>query len=205
MKLICQLYLATLMLGGLAQAQTGSGLLEQMLPPEVVLPNAATLGLDDTQREKLRSGLAPLQNEMRPLQAQMHHAERELVTMLAAPKPQEAAVLTKFADLGVLESQVKVIRLKMTLLVKSVLSAEQQTKALVLKTAQPTLPGDGSRVHDKLMRVRDGLARWKNEGRDTAEVLRLWEQFQQFSERHWHQQAFRALDEALKLLDAPKK
>jgi uncharacterized membrane protein len=205
MKIIRHLYLVTLMLGGLAQAQTGSGLLDQMLPPEVVLPHAATLGLDDTQREKLRSGLAPLQNEMRPLQAQMHHAERELVTMLTAPKPDEAAVLTKFADLGVLEGQVKVIRLKMTLLVKSVLSAEQQTKAMALKTAQPTLPGDGSRIRDKLMRVRDGLARWKTEGRDVTEVLRLWEQFQQFSERHWHQQAFRALDEALKLLDAPKK
>jgi hypothetical protein len=142
---------------------------------------------------------------MRPLQAQMHHAERELVTMLAAARPDEAAVLAKFADLNDLESRVKVLRLKMTLLVKSVLSAEQQTKAMALKKAQPTLPGDGGRIRDKLMRVRDGLARWKQEGRDMTEVLRLWEQFQQFSERHWHQQAFRALDDALKLLDEPKK
>lgn len=205
MKLIRHLYITTLMLGGLAHAQTGGGLLDQMLPPEVVLPNATLLGLDDTQREKLRSGLAPLQNAMRPLQAQMHRAELDLVTMLAAPKPDEAAVLAKFADLGELEGKVKVIRLKMTLLVKSELSAEQQTQAMALKTAQPTLPGDGSRIRDKLMQVRDGLARWKAEGRDVTEVLRLWEQFQQFSERHWHQQAIRALDDALKLLESPKK
>lgn len=205
MKLIRHLYLATLMLAGAAQAQTSGSLLDQMLPPEVILPNAAALGIDDSQREKLRSGLAPLQNEMRPLLAQMHHAERELVTMLAAPKPDETTVLTKFADLGVLEGQVKVVRIKMTLLVKSVLSADQQTKAMALKTAQPTLPGDGSRIRDKLTRVRDGLARWKTEGRDMTEVMRLWKQFQQFSERHWHQQAIRALDDALNLLEAPKK
>jgi Spy/CpxP family protein refolding chaperone len=205
MKRLLFLFLPVWMLNVSASAQANTGLLDQMLPPEVILPNASELGLDAAQREKLRGGLAPLQDEMRPLQAQMHHAERELVTMLAAARPDEAAVLAKFADLNDLESRVKVLRLKMTLLVKSVLSAEQQTKAMALKKAQPTLPGDGGRIRDKLMRVRDGLARWKQEGRDMTEVLRLWEQFQQFSERHWHQQAFRALDDALKLLDEPKK
>lgn len=188
-----------------APGQEDDGLLEQMLPPEIILPNAIRIGLDEAVREKLRTGIARLQDEMRPVQAQMHHAERELVAMLAEPKPDEAAVLRKFADLGELEAKVKVIRLKMTLLAKSLLSAEQQMQVLTLKTAQATLPGDGSRTRDKLMRVRDGLARWKKEGRDMTEVMRLWEEFQHFSQRHWHQEAMRALDDALKLLEAPAK
>ena len=205
MKLISFLFIAALMTASPAPAQTGSSLLDQMLPPEVILPNAAALGLDGTQREKLRLGMASFQNEMRPLQVQMHRAERELVTLLAEPKPDEAAVLAKFADLSVLEDKVKVIRLRMTLLAKSVLSAGQQAEAMALKQTQPTLPGDGSQMRDKLKRVRDGLARWKTEGRDTTAVLKHWEQFQEFSGRRWHQQAGRALDDALKLLESPEK
>lgn len=184
------------------RAQSAASLIEKMLPPEVVLPNSAALGLDGSQRNRLNSGIASIQAEMRPLQGKMHATEGELIALLAAPKPDEAAVLAKYAELDALEGKVKVLRLRQTLLAKSVLTAEQQAKAFALKSAQPTLPGDGERVRDKLQRVRDGIARWKAEGKDTARVVAAWNEFQRNAERRWHQQAMRSLDEALALLES---
>lgn len=191
-----------LLLASAAQAQSSSRLLDQMLPPEFVLPNTAAIGLDDTQRQALNTGITDLQTRMRPLQAQMHRAEQELVTLLGQAKPDEGTLLAKYGELDALEGKVKVLRLRMTLLAKSVMTPEQHAKAVQLKSAQPTIPGDGSWVRDRLQRVRDGIARWKKEGRDVSRVNALWEDFQKNVERHWYQQANRSLDEALRLLES---
>jgi Spy/CpxP family protein refolding chaperone len=179
-----------------------SPLPDQMLPPEFVLPNSAAIGLSAAQSQALTQGITKLQAQMRPLQAQMYQAEADLTRLLVAAKPDDAAVLAKYADLDALESEVKQLRLRMTLLAKSVMTPEQHAKALSLKAARPTVPGDGRWLRERLERVRDGIARWEREGRDVSRVTELWQEFQSYSQKHWFQKADQALEEALALLEA---
>ncbi len=197
-----KLILPILLLVSASATAQQSPLPDQMLPPEFVLPNSAAIGLNEAQRQTLNEGIVALQTQMRPLQARMYQTERELSSLLGAAKPDDVTVLAKYADLDALESQVKLLRLKMTLLAKSVMTPEQHAKALQLKTTQPTVPGDGRWLRERLQRVRDGIARWQKEGRDVSRVTALWQEFQTYSQKHWFQKADQALEEALTLLEA---
>jgi hypothetical protein len=185
---------------------TPQELVAQMLPSDLLLPNAAALELSPEQQQRLREKLTPLQREMPPLQKQMGDLNTALVALLAETKPDEDTVLAKYHELEAVESRIKVLRMKMTLVAKSVLSAEQQEKARSLRgaPAEP-VPGNGDTIRAKLQRVRDGLERMKREGRDVTQVRELWNQFQQHAERREHQLAMKALNEALALIEAPGK
>ena len=187
-------------------AATPQELVAQMLPSDLLLPNAAALGLSPEQQQRLREKLTPLQREMPPLQKQMGGLNSALIALLAETTPDEDAVLAKYHELEAVESRIKVLRMKMTLAAKSVLSAEQQEKARALRGA-PTEPvaGNGDTIRGKLQRVRDGLERMKREGRDVTKVRELWNQFQEHAERREHQLAMKALNEALALIEAPAK
>lgn len=188
-------------------AATPQDLVAQMLPSDLLLPNAAALSLSAEQQDKLREGLTPLQREMPALQQQMQAANTALVALLAEAKPDDAAVLAKYAELEGIESRIKVLRLKMTLVAKSVLTAEQQQRARTLREgpAAANAAGSGETIPAKLQRVRDGLERLKREGRSTSEVRAKWLEFQQHAEAREHPQAMKALDEALGLIEGGQK
>lgn len=176
-------------------------LIAQMLAPETVLPNAEAIGLSAQQRETLQREIAALQTRMGPLQQRMREETGALVAMLAQARPDEAAVLAQYEKLNATENEVKRLRVRMTLQVKAILTAEQQAKARELRSgAVGASARDG--IAGKLQRVKQGLERWKHEGRDVTRVRELWEEFQQAAEKRHHAEARRALDEALAILDA---
>jgi hypothetical protein len=186
---------------------TPKDLVEQVLSPDVVLGNAEALGLTNEQQQQLQEAIAPLQRAMWPAQQHMRARNDELVELLAAPKPDEAAVLAKFAELESAEAKVKALRLRMTLAAKAVLSAEQQAKAASLRdggSAGVPKYGDGKLITEKLQRVRDGIARMQREGRDVEQVRALWDEFQKRAELRHHQLALKALNEALRIVETPQ-
>ncbi len=187
-----------------ALAATPQDLLAQMLPTDLLLPNAAALGLSPEQQQRLADGLAPLQREMQPLLPKMQAANGALVTLLSAAQPDETAVLSKYAELEAVESQIKRLRLQMTLVAKSILSADQQQRARSLReTSTATAPGSGETIRAKLQRVRDGLERMRREGQDVEAVRTKWAEFQKHAEAREHQLAMKALDEAIALIESP--
>lgn len=188
-------------------AASPQDLIAQMLPPEIVWPHAQSLALTAEQVAELKSGYDTLQLEMAPLQERMRASTAALVELLSQPKPDEKAVLSQFADLEQIESRLKIVRLKMTLVSKSVLTPEQQEKAYGIKetkAASAGTAGGENTIRTKLYRVKTGLERWRTEGRDTTEVRALWDKFQRHAEKREHRQAMAALDDALRILEATK-
>ena len=161
-----------------AHAQTGREIFREMLPSDLLLPNASTLGLDATQQQRLREGLGPLQAEAAPLQRQLTKLNVDFVKLLAESKPHDDAVLTKYAEMEAVESRIKLLRLKMTLLAKQVLSAEQQQQAKSLRGSVTSHASESMPLlREKLERVRTGIERMKTEGRDVTRVRELWNEF----------------------------
>jgi Spy/CpxP family protein refolding chaperone len=188
-----------------AAAEPPRSLFEQMVPPELVLAHADALGLDAEQRRAVRRVQARLQPRIPPLLREMREERDALVELLRLEKPDEAAVVARFDRLAAVETELKRVRLQMTVGVKRVLTAEQQAKALVLQAERPA--GGGGAGADslaaKLRRVKDGIEQWKREGRDVAPLREAWERFRAAEDRGFYRQARQALDEAIALLEAP--
>ncbi len=190
----------------LLHAETGRDIVAQMLPVDALLPNAQTLGLSAGQQTQLRERLLPLQREVMPLQGQLREVTAGFVAQLSAQKPDEAAVMAKFTDVEALESKIKVLRLKMTLIAKSVLSVDQQKRAMALRGSGPSpMAGSSDTIRSKLQRVRDGIERMKRDGRDVTQVAALWAEFQKRAELRHHQLAMKALNDALVIIEGERK
>jgi Spy/CpxP family protein refolding chaperone len=196
---------AQLGLASAGAAESTRDLLEQMIPPERVLAQAQALGLDTKQRQSLERIQADLSPRQAPLLRQMHQERDALVALLKQEKPDEAAVVARFEALNAVETELKRLRLRMTIAVKKVLTAPQQAKALSL--ADRPIAGSGATGTEslpaRLQRVKDGLERWKREGRDVTRLRQSWERFREAEDKGFYRQAREALDEAIALLDAP--
>jgi Spy/CpxP family protein refolding chaperone len=189
-----------------AAAQSPRDLPEQMIPPDLVLAQAEAIGLSAAQRQAVRRVQAELQPRMPPLLRQMRQERDALVALLALEKPDEAAVLAQFEKLNAVETELKRLRIQMTVGVKKVLTAEQQAKALALqgkRLSDSTAAAGPDTLPAKLQRVKEGLEQWKREGRDVTPLRELWERFRAAEDKGYYRQARQALDEAIALLDAP--
>jgi Spy/CpxP family protein refolding chaperone len=115
MKTTLSLFMAALGFTGGAFGASPQDLLEQMVPPEIVLQHAEEIGLTDAQRQVLRGEAAALEAKMKPWQRQMREETVALVAGLTQEKPDEAAVLAQFEKLNRVEAELKRLRLLMTL------------------------------------------------------------------------------------------
>jgi Spy/CpxP family protein refolding chaperone len=202
MKTLLTFLIAAFCLNGAGFAASPQDLFEQMVPPEIVLLHAAEIGLTDAQRHTLRRAAAALEAEMKPWQQKMREETVALVASLSQEKPDEAVVLAQFEKLNKVEVELKRLRLLMTLRMKAELTAEQQAIARKLNAAAGSAPRLGS-MAAKLERIKQGIERWKRDGRDVAQVRELWERSLRLSEEGRDTDARAVLDEAQTLLDTP--
>jgi Spy/CpxP family protein refolding chaperone len=209
MNTLSRIVLSLVVLGANAAqthaAESPRELFEQMLAPDRVLASADALGLDAKQRESVRRVQAETQPRMPPLLRQMADERDALIALLKAERPDEAAVLARFDKLNAIETEVKRLRIQMTLGLKKILTAEQQETARALP-GKPLAENENAApdtLAAKLHRVKQGLEQWKREGRDVAPLRARWERFREAEDRGHYRQARLALDEAIALLDAP--
>ena len=186
-------------LGVAHAAETTRDLAEQVIPPDLVLAHAEALRLDPQQRGAVQRLLSELHPRMPPLMRRMREERDALVELLKQDKPDEAAVLARFDALTRVETELKRLRLQMTVGVKKVLTGEQQAQAIAL---QDKRAADAGTLPAKLKRVKEGLEQWKREGRDVAPLRERWERFREAEDKGFYRQAQKALDEAIALLDA---
>jgi Spy/CpxP family protein refolding chaperone len=189
-----------------AATESPRDLQEVMIPPELVLGRADEIGLSASQRQAVRRIQSEVQPRMPPLLRQMRTERDALLALLQAEKVDEGAVLAQFEKLNAIETELKRLRLQMTVAVKRVLTAEQQAKAQALQEKRRAESG-GSTGPDslpaKLRRVKEGLEQWKREGRDVTPLRELWDRFREAEDKGHYRQARQALDEAIALLEAP--
>jgi Spy/CpxP family protein refolding chaperone len=191
---------------GAAAGQSTQDLMDQIIPPDLVLAQSDSIGLSPAQRQAVHRVLLELQPKMPPLLRQMRQERDALVTLLKQEKPEEGAVLAQFEKLNSVETELKRVRFQMTVGVKRILSAEQQAKALALQETRLSESGAGlgpNSLPAKLQRVKEGLEQWKREGRDVTPLRELWDRFRAAEDKGHYRQARQALDEAIALLDKP--
>jgi Spy/CpxP family protein refolding chaperone len=189
-----------------AAAQSPRDLLELTLPPELVLGEAEAIGLSAAQRQAVQRIQSELRPALPPLLRRIREERDALVTLLRAENPDEDAVLRRFESLDASETELKRLRLRMTVAIKRVLTAEQQSRAQALQAKRLADGGAGmgpESLPEKLRRVKEGLEQWKREGRDVTPLRELWDRFREAEDKGFYRQARQALDEALALLDAP--
>jgi Spy/CpxP family protein refolding chaperone len=187
-------------------ADSPRDLVDQMIPPDLVLAQSEAIGLSPAQRQAVHRVLVELQPRMPPLLRQMRQERDALVALLVQEKPDEAAVLAQFEKLNSVETELKRVRFRMTVGVKRILTAEQQAKALALQETRLADSGAGpgpNSLPTKLQRVKEGLEQWKREGRDVTPLRELWDRFRAAEDKGHYRQARQALDEAIALLDKP--
>ena len=176
-------------------------LIEQMVPPGIVLPHAREIGLTDAQRQALQPEADALEAKIKPCQQQIREETSALVALVSQEKPDETAVLAQLEKLNAVEFEFKRLRMLMTLRMKAGLTAEQQAKVRRLNAAANSGPRPGG-VGAKFERIKQGLERWKSEGRDATQVREKWERSQHLAEEGRYDQARALLDETLADLDA---
>src|SRR5262245_15051223 len=178
-----------------AAAESPRDLLELMISPDIVLGQAETIGLNAGQRQSVQRIQAELQPRMPPLLRRIREERDALVALLGTEKPDEGAVIAQFEKLDAIETEVKRLRLQMTVEVQRVLTAEQQARARALQGKRLAEGGAATgpdSLPTKLRRVKEGLEQWKREGRDVTPLRELWERFREAEDKGHYRQARQA-------------
>ena len=107
---------------------------EHLFPPELVMAHQREIGLDTDQRQRLIAEVQSLQTEMVPLQFEMKELVENLSGLLAEAAVDETAALELAESIMGLESQIKRRHLTLLIRTKNLLSAEQQSRLLSLRS-----------------------------------------------------------------------
>jgi Spy/CpxP family protein refolding chaperone len=124
--------LALLLLAGMAawaqQPPAQDAIAENLFPPDQVLANQKAIGLDDAQRNYVRSEVLKAQTRFTELQFQLQDAMESLVTLLKQNPVDEAQVMAQLDKVLNAEREVKRTQIALMVRIKNKLTPEQQSR-----------------------------------------------------------------------------
>jgi len=203
--------LLSLILVARAFPQEGSPAAARQLPnlmpaPEYVLQHASEIGLSAGQRLEIEGTLCKLGVAAQESAARVRQESNALAQLLAREKLDEALVASQFERVLTAESEVKRVRLKMSLGARAVLTADQmrmleslQNRASPRRTGSP----EQAELAAKMTRIRDLIEKAKREGRDLGNVREMWKRVSVATQEGRIRDACNILDEAAKGLESP--
>ena len=107
---------------------------ENLFPPDVVLSNQKAIGLDDAQRNYVRSEVLKAQTRFTELQFQLQDAMETLVGLLKQNPVDEAQVITQLDKVLNAEREVKRTQIALMVRIKNKLTPEQQVRLRQLRS-----------------------------------------------------------------------
>lgn len=119
-----------------AQQQAPQGpdpIAENLFPPDQVLSNQKAIGLDDAQRNYVRSEILKAQTRFTELQFQLQDAMEALVSLLKQDPVDEAQVMTQLDKVLNAEREVKRTQIALMVRIKNKLRPEQQARLRQLR------------------------------------------------------------------------
>jgi len=123
------------------QAQQPQGpdpVAENLFPPDLVLSNQKAIGLDDTQRNFIRSEVLKAQTRFTELQFQLQDAMEALGAVLKQDPVDETQALTQLDKVLNAEREIKRTQIALMVRIKNKLTPDQQSRLRQLRTK----PGD---------------------------------------------------------------
>ena len=172
-------------------------------PPDFIIANADAIHFTDEQRQALRDDMERTQERFAGLQQALQQEAEALGKLLAQPAPEEAAVLAQFDKVQDREREIKRARFALMLAIRGKLTDDQRAKLTELRAKNPGQPPPGFAA--KMERIKAGVARWQNEGRDPTPIGQMIQQFEPLMRSGQIEPANALLDQALKALESSAK
>ena len=106
---------------------------DNLFPPDLVLSNQKTIGLEETQRNFVRSEVLKAQTRFTELQFQLQDAMEILTGLLKQNPVDEAQVLAQLEKVLSAEREVKRTQIALMVRIKNKLTPEQQARLRQLR------------------------------------------------------------------------
>jgi Spy/CpxP family protein refolding chaperone len=135
--LICLLLSSASLPAQQPQPQGPDPIAENLFPPDQVLSNQKAIGLDDAQRNFVRSEVLKAQTRFTELQFQLQDAMEALVGLLKQDPVDEAQVMAQLDKVLNAEREVKRTQIALMVRIKNKLKPEQQARLRQLR-AKPS-------------------------------------------------------------------
>jgi Spy/CpxP family protein refolding chaperone len=178
----------------------------KLFPPEFIIEHQDGIGLSDTQRDAILKAAQTMQPEFEEMQKNIRSATQDLAAVLGENPVRVEAALAQFDKVLDREREIKRAHLKFVLSLRAQLKPEQIEKLAQLKPKQAAPPGELQRtIQDKAERVQRGVERWQSEGRDPSPIGEIMNKIDPLMRDGKVQEVNALLDEALKLIESPKK
>ncbi len=94
--------------------------------PELVIQNRQRVGITDVQWDEISTELRQLQRSAVDFEWDMAEAAQDLIALASADRVDEPAALQAARRIFDVESQIKIIQMKMLIRIKNVLTPQQQ-------------------------------------------------------------------------------
>jgi Spy/CpxP family protein refolding chaperone len=115
------------------QPQGGDPIAENLFPPDLVLSNQKAIGLDEAQRNFIRSEVLKAQTRFTEVQFQLQDSMETLIGHLKQNPVDEAQVLAQLEKVLNAEREVKRTQIALMVRIKNKLTPEQQTRLRQLR------------------------------------------------------------------------
>ena len=115
------------------QPQGPDPIADNLFPPDLVLSNQKTIGLEETQRNFVRSEVLKAQTRFTELQFQLQDAMEILTGLLKQNPVDEAQVLAQLEKVLSAEREVKRTQIALMVRIKNKLTPEQQARLRQLR------------------------------------------------------------------------
>jgi len=99
-----------------------------LYPPDRVMSHAMEIGLDDAQKNSIKTEAQKAQHRFLDLQFEMQAESEKLVRLLQESRVNEASVLAEVDRVLGIEKEIKKAQISLLVRVKNVLTPEQQAK-----------------------------------------------------------------------------
>lgn len=194
-----------------AQSAHADPLGDNLFPPELIMQNGEAIGLTEEQRDFIMAEIHKAQDRFNEMQHKLQAEVEAAGVLLKKVRVDEAAAVAQFDKVLNQERDIKRAHLALVLAIKNKLTAEQQAKLQELKKQQ----SDGGReraraqlppaIPQKMEKVKTGVQKWQDEGRDPSQVGELMQGFEPLMKEGRFKEAEELLNKALRILDGEKK
>jgi Spy/CpxP family protein refolding chaperone len=120
-----------------AQQPPADPITESLFPPDLVMAHQKAIGLDDTQKNAIRTEIVKAQTQFTELQWKLQDQMEALVTLLKQQPADEAKILEQLDKVLASEREVKRSQIGLMVRIRNRLSPEQQSRLRQLRSKNP--------------------------------------------------------------------
>jgi len=177
---------------------------DSFFAPELLLQQAEAIGLTDDQLTSIQSALEKAQPRFQDLNLRLEKEKDALVALTRKDQVKEKAAIDQLDKMLDIERELRRTHVALMITLKNKLTAEQLAKLKEIRLkpgAVVTSAGPPAGLNAKLEKVKAGVDKWIEDGRNPSAIAELMQEFDPLMKKWKFKEAEGVLDQALKLLE----